>query len=160
MKSHFCCNDMISVGSIFLYSVFSCHLDHGFIRFCSGVLEKYLIHSYSGTYLFCQKCLWNGIRIIKCMHKSFCLLNNSFHYLLITVSCRINCYTCIKIKICFSFFIIYILVFCTFRQKIKSLIGLNHIFRDFVLNVLCSKSYFLQFHNYHSPFHSIIIFTA
>ena len=152
MESHFCSYDMITVRTIFFDSVFSCHFDHGLICLCTGILEKDLIHSDGCADLFSKKSLGNGVRIVEGMHQCLRLVYHRFYYLLIAASCGVYCDTCIKIQIFFALLIVDILVFCTFCQKIHSLIGLDHIFVYFFLDILKCQSCFFQLHFFSSPF--------
>ena len=152
VEAHFCSYNMVTVGTVFFDSVFSGHFDHGLICLCTGILEKDLVHSDGSADFFRKKCLWNGIRIIEGMHQCLCLVYNRFYYLLIAASCGVYCDTCIKIQIFFALLIVDILVFCTFCQKIHSLIGLDHVFIYFFLDILKCQSCFFQLHFFSSPF--------
>ena len=86
------------------------------------------------------------------MHQCLCLVYHGLYHLLITASGGVYGNTCIKIQILFPFFIVDILIFCAFCQKIHSLIGLDHVFVYFFLDILKCQSYFFQLHFFSSPF--------
>ena len=45
MEAHLCSYDMVTVRSVFFYAIFTCHFDHRFVCFCTGVLIKDLVHA-------------------------------------------------------------------------------------------------------------------
>ena len=136
MESHLGCYDMIMVWSVFFNSIFTGHLDHCFICLCTRILIKDLIHSNGFTYFFSKQCLRNCVWIVKCMHDVANLIFNCCYNFFITASCVVNCNSCIKIKICFSIFIVHIHVFCSLRKEVKTFICFDHIFVYFIFNVL------------------------
>ena len=52
MESHLSSYDMIFIRAVFFNTIFTSHLNHRFVRFCTGVLIKDFIHSKSLTNLF------------------------------------------------------------------------------------------------------------
>ena len=152
VEAHFCGYDMITVWTVFFDSIFSGHLDHGLICLCTGILEKDLVHSDGCADFFREKGLGNGVRIVEGMHQCLCLIYNRFYNFFIAASCGVYCDTSIKIQIFFSFFVVNILIFRTFCQKIHSLISLDHVFVYFFLDILKCQSCFFQLHFYSSPF--------
>ena len=138
MESHLCSYDMITVRSVFFNTIFTCHFDHCFVCFCTGVLIEDLVHSDRFTDFFSKQCLWNGIWIVKGMHDVFYLIFDSSYNFRVTVSCTVYCNTSIKIKIWCSVFIVYIHAVCCLSKKIKTFISLDHVLVYFVFDVLKS----------------------
>ena len=140
VEAHGCGYDVVSLRSVFFYPIFSCHLDHRFVSFCTGVLIKDLVHTDGSTDFFCQQSLRNGVRVVKSMHDIFYLILHCCYHFFITVSGGVYSDSCIKIQIRSSVFVIHILIFCCLSQKIESLISLDHIFVYFVFDVLECES--------------------
>ena len=157
MESHLCSHDVITVRTIFFNTVFTCHLDHGFIGFGTGILVEDLIHPDSLTNLLCEKSLRDRVRIIECMHQGFRLLYCCGYNLLVAASCRVNGDARIEIKICFTVLVVDVLILSSLCEKIESLVCLDHIFLDLVLDVLCRKSCVCKFHNI-SPLLFLFVF--
>ena len=70
------------------------------------------------------------------MHDIADLIFHGLHNFLIAVSGRVHSDSCIEIKIRRSIFIIDVHSFCCLRQKIETLICLDHIFIYLVPDIL------------------------
>ena len=97
---------MVSVGTIFLYAIFSCHFYHGFIGLRTGILEKDLIHSDGGAHFFGQKCLRDGIGVVEGLHQRTSLLDNCLDYPLVAVAGGINGDSRIKVEVSLALLVI------------------------------------------------------
>ena len=132
--------DMVFLRTVFLHPVFSGHLNHSLVRLCSGVLIEDLVHADGGADFFREKSLRNRIRIVECLHQIRRLTLHSLNHSRIAVSRCVDGNARVKIKIRGSLFIVHIHAASGFRKKIKPLIGLDHIFFYFILNILRCKS--------------------
>ena len=119
-----------------LDTVFSCHLDHGFICFCTGVLVEDLIHADGCTDLLSKQSLRNRVRIVECMHDIVHLILDGCNHLRVSASGIIYSDTCIEIQIRSSVFIIHVHALGCLCQEIETLVCIDHVLAYLILDVL------------------------
>ena len=136
MEAHLCSYDMITVWSVMLNTIFSCHLDHGFVCLCTGVLIEDLIHTDGCTHLLSQQCLRNRVRIVECMHDIIDLIFDGCNNLRVSASGIIYRDTCIEIQIRSSIFIVHVHALGCLCQEIKTLVCIDHVLAYLILDVL------------------------
>ena len=136
VEGFFCCYNIVFMGTVLLYSVFSRHFDHSFVCFGTGILEEDLVHIQCGAYFFRQKRLGDRIWIVEGMHDVSYLISYGCHNFFIAVSGRVYGDSCIEIQVGRSIFIIKVHALCRLSQKVETLVCLDHIFLYLVLDVL------------------------
>ena len=133
MERIFCSDDIVVGRTVFLYTVFSCHLDHRLIGLCPRILEEDLVHADRRTNLLRQKRLRDSVGIIKRMHDVVHLILHRSYDLFVAVSRAVYRDACVEVQISLPVFVIDVHVLRALRDHGETLVCIDHVF--------CNKSF-------------------
>ena len=146
VEAHLCGYNVVFMRSVFLDTVLTRHLNHGFVGLGARVLEVDLIHADRGAHLFGQQGLRDGVRIVEGMHDVVHLVLDGGDHLRIAVAGRVDRDARVKIQIRGAVFVVKVHAFGSFRNEVETLIGFDHVFADQIFDILRRAAGVLEFH--------------
>ena len=140
-------DDMVLFRAVLFHTIFTGHLDHGFIGLGTGILIEDLVHADGRADLLGEQRLRNGVWVVEGLHQHGGLILHRLDDLLVAVADRIDRDACVEIKIRGVVLVVHVDAFGMVRQKIETLIGLDHVLVDLALDVFERQSGILQLHD-------------
>ena len=141
VEGFFCRDDFVFVGTKMFNAVFTGHLDHRFVGFCTGVLEEDLVHADGRANLFSEQCLRNRVRIVESLHDIHALVDDGQDDFIVAAACAVDGDACVEIKVRRAVFIVDVHAFAAFSDHVEAFVRFDHVFVYFCLDIFFCKSY-------------------
>ena len=141
VEGFFCRDDFVFVGAKVFNAVFTSHLDHGFVGFCTGVLEENLVHADGRANLFSQQSLRDRVRIVEGLHDVHALVDDGQDDFIVTAAGTVDGDTSVEIKVRCAVFIVDVHAFAAFSDHVEAFIRFDHVLVYFGFDFFFGQSY-------------------
>ena len=141
VEGFFCRDDFVFVGTKVFNAVFTGHLDHGFVSFCTRILEENLVHADGRADFFSQQGLRYCVRIIESLHDIHALVDDGQDDFIVTAAGAVDGDTSVEIKVRCPVFIVDVHAFAAFGNHVEAFVRFNHVLVYFGFDFFFGQSY-------------------